>query len=143
MNIREIHYVDDDRDDLENFQLAMRQMDAKHTLYTHNDPEKFIQSISNVCKANPLVFIDINMPVRSGFELLRDMRRTLECKKVPVIMISTSDDPQAIMVSKELGADFYMVKPGNITALKNNIKRFVNLDWANFTFSPNEFVVSA
>jgi CheY-like chemotaxis protein len=137
-----IHYIDDDSDDLDYFKYALGQIDQKIKLHTHSDPFSFVKGLENVCREHPLIFIDINMPGKNGFELLKEIRETLICKKVPIIMISTSDSPASILVSKELGANLYAVKPNNIDDLKTMLEDLINREWSKVSIGDSNFVVN-
>jgi CheY-like chemotaxis protein len=58
-----------------------------------------------------LVLLDIKMPRKSGFEVLEVLRATSEWKRLPVIIFSSSDEPQDIQRAMRLGANSYLVKP--------------------------------
>lgn len=138
-----IHYLDDDSDDLEYFRFAINEIDEKIKLHTHSNPYSFISELNNVCKEHPLIFLDINMPGKSGFELLKEIRETLLCNNVPVIMISTSDDPKAILVSRELGANLYVVKPNDMEDLKQMLEKLVVKEWKKISVEDHNFVFNA
>lgn len=142
MRGRVIHYIDDDKDDLAIFKTAVDQINIPVQLNTHTNPVRFMQIISSECKERPLIFLDINMPDKSGFDLLKDIRKNIECKDVPVIMLSTSEDPASIMVSRDLGADRYVVKPNSMTKLKSIIKRITDLEWSKNQAYIDDFVLS-
>lgn len=137
-----IHYLDDDSDDLEYFRFAVSEISNTIQLHTHSNPLSFIAELEKVCKDYPLIFLDINMPGKSGFELLKEIRETLLCNNVPVIMISTSDDPRSILISRELGANLYMVKPNDINGLKSLLTRLVDGQWKKISIEQEQFVLS-
>lgn len=60
-----------------------------------------------------LVFSDIEMPNMNGVEFLRAVKRLPAFAKVPVVILSTLDDPAMIRKMKDLGAFHYMVTPFN------------------------------
>lgn len=137
-----IHYIDDDSDDLEYFRLALKEINQNVKLQTHSDPFSFVDKLENVCKEHPLIFIDINMPGKNGFEVLKEIREKLICKKVPIVMISTSDSPASILISKQLGASLYAVKPNNIDDLKTMLEGLVNREWSKVSIQDSNFVVN-
>lgn len=58
-----------------------------------------------------LMLLDIRMPKIDGVEVLRRVREDAELRKLPVIMISTTDDPMEIALCHELGCSVYVTKP--------------------------------
>jgi CheY-like chemotaxis protein len=67
-----------------------------------------------------LIVMDIRMPRRSGFEVLewvKDSSKPLH--RIPVIIVSSSDNPADINRAYELGANAYMVKPVEFRAVQH------------------------
>lgn len=137
-----IHYIDDDSDDLEYFKYALDQIDQNVKLHTHSNPFSFVDKLEHVCREHPLIFIDINMPGKNGFEVLKEIREKLICKKIPIVMISTSDNPSSILISKELGANLYAVKPNNIDDLKIMLTNLLNREWSKVSITDANFVIN-
>ncbi len=62
--------------------------------------------------SSPLVLLDINMPGSiNGVEVLRQIKSNPNTRTVPVIMLTTTDDPREIKLCYELGCSVYMTKP--------------------------------
>ncbi|HZQ46772.1 MAG TPA: response regulator, partial [Verrucomicrobiae bacterium] len=57
-----------------------------------------------------LVLLDLKMPRKDGFEVLKWMREQPEFKRMVAVMFSTSDEPQDITRSYDLGANSFLVK---------------------------------
>lgn len=71
-----------------------------------------------------LVLLDLNMPSISGFQVLADLQE--EGNTVPVIVISNTDEQQAIQKCKELGAKEYVVKAHtNLDQIKDIVSKYV------------------
>ncbi len=136
-----IHYADDDTDDLQLFKSAVDKTAEQIALHTYNKGDEFLQSIKNKADKNSIVFLDINMPGKSGFDILKEIRRDNLLKKLPVIMYSTSGDAKTIEVSKEIGATMYAVKPSSFTDLKSLIKKAIAIDWSVFQSPPDSFIL--
>ncbi len=58
-----------------------------------------------------LLLLDIRMPKIDGVEVLEKIKQDLELKKIPIIMLTTTDDPITIERCHGLGCSVYIVKP--------------------------------
>jgi CheY-like chemotaxis protein len=58
-----------------------------------------------------LLLLDIRMPKVDGVEVLARLKRNEELKKIPVIMLTTTDDPREVERCHRLGCSVYIVKP--------------------------------
>lgn len=57
-----------------------------------------------------VIFLDLRMPQIDGFEVLRRLRRAPRTRDIPVVVISSSQRPEDVRRSYELGANSYLVK---------------------------------
>ena len=60
------------------------------------------------------VILDLNLPKKDGRAVLAEIKGDQRLRKIPVAIFSTSEAPQDIMRSYELGANCYVSKPGNL-----------------------------
>jgi CheY-like chemotaxis protein len=58
-----------------------------------------------------IVLLDINMPRVDGVEVLRRLKADEKTKKIPVMMLTTTDDPREIERRYDLGCSVYVTKP--------------------------------
>jgi CheY-like chemotaxis protein len=58
-----------------------------------------------------LLLLDIRMPKIDGMEVLEKVKKDPELKKIPVVMLTTTDDPRTIERCHGLGCSVYIVKP--------------------------------
>jgi CheY-like chemotaxis protein len=58
-----------------------------------------------------LLLLDIRMPKVDGVEVLRQIKQDPELKKMPVVMITTTDDPKEVENCHALGCSNYITKP--------------------------------
>ncbi len=70
-----------------------------------------------------LLLLDIRLPGMDGIELLRRVKQETRLKSIPVIMLTTTDDPGEIERSYELGCNNYLVKPVEFERFAEVIKR--------------------
>lgn len=59
----------------------------------------------------PLVLLDINMPRLDGIETLRQLKARESTKTIPVVMLTTTNDPNEIERCYQLGCGIYITKP--------------------------------
>ncbi len=70
-----------------------------------------------------LLILDINMPLIDGVEVLKQIRAGKDTAKLPVIMLTTTDDPQEIKRCYELGCNAYVTKPVKYDEFAEAVKR--------------------
>ena len=58
-----------------------------------------------------LLILDINLPRVNGIDVLRRMKEHDVFKRVPVLMLSTTDDPHEVEACHSFGCNFYLTKP--------------------------------
>ena len=58
-----------------------------------------------------LVLLDLNLPVLDGYQVLERMKADERTKSIPVIILTTTDDPREIARCYELGCNVYITKP--------------------------------
>jgi len=59
----------------------------------------------------PLIMLDLNMPGKSGMDVLKEIKNNVETNHIPIIVLTTSDDPSEIELCYQLGCNAYIIKP--------------------------------
>jgi len=59
----------------------------------------------------PFILLDINMPGKSGIEVLAEIKGNENTRHIPVVMLSTTDNPEEIEQCYKLGCNAYITKP--------------------------------
>ncbi len=80
---------------------------------------------------NPLpavVLLDLKLPRRSGFEVLEWLRAQPVLRRLPVVVLTSSGEPQDVDRAYDLGANSYLVKPAHPAAL-NDVVKTVHAYW--------------
>lgn len=70
-----------------------------------------------------VVLLDINMPRIDGINALRQIKASPEMRRIPVIMLTTTDDPREIDRCYELGCNVYITKPVDYDGFIDAIRR--------------------
>ncbi len=69
-----------------------------------------------------LLLLDIRMPQVDGVEVLRQVKEDSELRKIPVIMLTTMDDPREVERCHSIGCSSYIVKPVDYEKFAESIK---------------------
>ena len=121
--------ADDDPDDRELFVEAALGYDA-HIDSVANGT-MLMENLHLSVNLPDFVFIDLNMPEKSGKECLTEIRGHERLKNLPVIIYSTSSSQRDIDDTFELGASMYLTKPNSFGELKNAVHKVLQYDWSN------------
>ena len=76
-----------------------------------------------------LLLLDINMPKKNGFEVMREIKADPALRHLPVIMLTTSQNEADVVKSYSEGACSYIMKPARFEELSRVLKQFA-LYWA-------------
>jgi len=115
-----ILFVDDDTDSLETYAKAVSLAD--HTAEVASSAIEGWDLIKS--KTYDLIFVDLNIPGMSGFELLEKIRKRKKSTKIPVVVISAM--PEAMLIDEVLdaGAQLFLEKPVALVDLFSVIEKF-------------------
>ena len=114
--------ADDDADDCMFFKEALEELPVASVLTTVNDGVELLHLLTTKSNILPdILFLDLNMPRKTGFECLSEIKLDEKLKQLPVIIFSTSFDHEIVNLLYDMGADYYIRKPGDFTKLKKAI----------------------
>ena len=65
----------------------------------------------NECSSLLLVLLDLNLPVLDGYQVLQRMKADERTKRIPVVVLTTTDDAREVSRCYELGCNVYVTKP--------------------------------
>jgi CheY-like chemotaxis protein len=70
-----------------------------------------------------LVLLDLNLPVLDGFQVLQRMKANERTKRIPVVILTTTDAPHEVSRCHELGCNVYITKPVDYTQFSDAIHK--------------------
>ncbi len=70
-----------------------------------------------------LLLLDINMPLMDGFEVLKKMKGSNDLKEIPIMMLTTTDDPREVEECYKLGCNMYITKPVDFNKFAETLRR--------------------
>ena len=143
--IKQILLAEDDEDDFLLFQEALNEYKEPIRLNWVKDGEELMKVLKQDKGEIPdIIFLDINMPRKNGFECLTEIRQHQTLKFIPVIIFSTSNDQALVSWMYNAGANLYLSKPTDFRKLKESIQKAIAIDWKTQTPYPpvKNFVLS-
>ena len=110
--------ADDDTDDCIFFKEALQALPILTNLIAVHDGEELMKYLTEKSAQLPhVLFLDLNMPRKNGFECLSEIKHNEKLKDLPVIIFSTSNSQDKMNILFKNGADVYIRKPANFTQL--------------------------
>lgn len=122
--------AEDDMDDRFFFDKALKEIPVATQLSTVNNGEELMQYLTlNTGQLPDVVFLDLSMPRKTGFECLAEIKENEKLKKLTVIMFTTSftrgfdleENLRNTLI--RMGAHDYIRKPGGFEELKEVIQQ--------------------
>lgn len=117
MKYQNILIIDDDEDDQEIFLAAVREVSATVDCVTFDSGMEALEQLRQQKIVPEVIFLDLNMPVMSGQQVLVELKNDQRLQNIPVIIFSTSSRPSTIQEMKELGATEFITKPSGFSDL--------------------------
>ena len=122
INTRHILLADDDKDDSILFQEILEELPLSTHLTKVSNGEQLMQFLNETKDQLPdVLFLDLNMPRKNGYDCLSEIKGSEKLKSVSVIIFSTAFEPQVISLLYKKGAQYYIRKPNSYRQMKNLI----------------------
>ncbi len=104
--------VEDDLVDVMTVKRALKEIKVTNPLVNLENGEEALKYLRNPDSAKPcIILLDLNMPIMNGIEFLKVMKLDALLKRIPVVVLTTSEEEQDKMNSFDLGVAGYMAKP--------------------------------
>ncbi|MDQ2827964.1 MAG: response regulator [Chloroflexota bacterium] len=104
-------FVDDDPDHAVLITRAIKESDKTAEIQTASDGTEALALLRSAEDAPDLVLLDINMPGLSGLDVLARIKEDAALRRLPVVMLTSSELSSDIARAYELGASGYISKP--------------------------------
>ncbi len=93
------------------------------TVHTHEDGETAAERVRS--RPPDLVILDVMLPGRSGYDILRDLRGAEDTRALPVMMLTARGQTKDREMAMELGATHFMTKPFSNAEILENVRTLV------------------
>jgi chemotaxis family two-component system response regulator Rcp1 len=112
----EILLVEDNPGDVRLIQEALKENKVRNRLHVAKDGVEAVDFLRRKgafadAPRPDLILLDLNLPKRDGREVLSDIKGDPNLKRIPVVVLTTSDDEHDILASYNLHANAYVTKP--------------------------------
>ncbi len=124
MKINQLNVLlaDDDIDDCLFFEQAITELAASTSFTAVHDGEQLMQLLTNETYQLPhILFLDLNMPRKNGFECLDEIKQHEKLKNLPVVIFSTSFEQDVVNLLYDNGANYFIRKPSEFALFKKII----------------------
>jgi len=138
MNYPVIFYADDDDDDRLFFKEAAETIPGTVVLFESGI--KMVSALELFMPTPSIIFIDLNMPVKSGFEIMKELKDRDDLKNIPVVVLSTASDHYNVKKCRDCGASYYIPKPLSFCKLRHSLEHTLKIDWRKFRPSVDGFM---
>ncbi len=131
-SITHILLADDDEDDRELFSDALREVHSNVKLTTAKNGVDLMRLLESWKGTLPdVIFLDLNMPLKNGFECLDEIKAAEHLKELPVVILSTSSQQETMDILFRKHASMYIKKPGTYPQLRNAIEQTLKVHLRN------------
>ena len=140
-NVQYIMLADDDADDRLLFEEALGELDIKVGFCMVKDGAELIQYLTGTGLMLPqILFLDLNMPFKNGFQCLDEIRSIKTFQDLFIIIYSTTARAGDIDAGYSKGANLFMQKPNSYTELKMLLRTILTSQNLAFHPSKDQFV---
>jgi chemotaxis family two-component system response regulator Rcp1 len=120
----ELLLVEDHHTDIALTERAVRRLSVNvHMTVARNGVEAMALLNDPTSPTPHLVLLDIKMPLKNGWEVLAEMKADPTLRRIPVVVLTTSNDDEDIFRSRDLHAQGYVIKPVSILDFYKALER--------------------
>jgi len=138
--IKHILIADDDEDDLMLFSDALRQVSTAVMLSIATDGDELLELLRTADPLPDVIFLDLNMPAKNGFESLQEIKKDPVLRGLPIIIFTTTANHHTVDQMFALGARYYIEKPTDFNVLKELIHTILAAGLEGSPGSKKEFI---
>ena len=135
--------VEDNPDEVDLTLRALQKSDISNEVVVARDGEEALHYLSD-CGASSgtphrqlpaVVLLDLKLPKVSGLEVLREMRASDRLGMIPVVILTSSDEPQDVLEAYRLHANSYIPKPLDFSRFVDALQQMLEY-WLQLNVSP-------
>jgi CheY-like chemotaxis protein len=126
--VKSIFLAEDDDDDVVIFNAIMSDIAQDVNVTIAVNGMELMNLLQKTTVLPELIFLDINMPLKNGFQCLQEIKSNDDWKGIGVILYSTSAPTQQVDKAYTLGADFYLQKSTSYADFRRSIENCLQME---------------
>ncbi|MBV6323332.1 response regulator [Duganella violaceipulchra] len=104
--------VEDDHVDIMTIKRALKEIHVGNAVVSMEHGEAGLEYLRDPTQERPcIILLDLNMPIMNGIEFLQQIKHDASLRRIPVVVLTTSEEQQDKVRSFDLGVAGYMAKP--------------------------------
>lgn len=129
-----IYIIEDDQNirEIETFALK----NSGYNVFDFENAKEFYKKLED--KLPNLIVLDIMLPDENGLDIVKKLRKRVETKNIPVILVSAKTSELDKVKGLDIGADDYLCKPFGVMELISRVKALLRRS----NYSDNAFYIS-
>lgn len=135
MQKKRIIVIEDDQSDFIFLKNAFSKINELIELVHISSFESLVDEVEK--NGISCLLLDLKMPLINGFDILNQIKSDEDLKVLPVIVFSSSDNPEDIEYSYKMGANAYIVKPSTLQDYEKFARKFAKF-WVSVVALPNQ-----
>lgn len=133
--------VEDDETDIKFIIRAFERLWEKPSINVVHDGDQALAFLRKQDEyagavAPDLILLDLNMPGRNGYEVLKEVKSDPGLKQIPIVVLTTSSDEDSVAQAYKLHANSFITKPATFEELQNMVQKVVDY-WMSVARLPN------
>ena len=137
----EILLVEDNPGDVDLTLEALQEAKLRNNVHVAEDGEVALEFLRrqgpySEAPTPDMILLDLNMPRKDGREVLREIKEDPDLKRIPVVVLTTSEAEQDILDAYEYRANAYIVKPVDLDQFLRTIRCLEDF-WLTVVRLPN------
>jgi CheY-like chemotaxis protein len=121
--------AEDDVEDIEFFTGIMSEISPDIKIIVAKNGNELISLLESEKQLPDFIFLDLNMPIKTGFECLKEIRSSEKWNDIKIVVLSTSSHQEKIKETYKMGADLYLQKPNSYGTFKEILSKCLQMDW--------------
>lgn len=135
-----IMLIEDEEIDANYFKQALVCCESDLEISIFPDGDEAIEHLKEVAEEGirqlpDLILLDLNLPIRNGFEVLEEIRGDAKLMTIPIIIVSTSSSKRDIQKAYRMKVNAFLRKPDDITGY-GRIAKVIDIFWIKEALLP-------